>query len=274
MFLGGTGSVTGSKYLLRDAGATVLVDCGLFQGLKALRLRNWEPLAVPPDSIDAVVLTHAHLDHSGYLPLLVRNGFRGHVYCTHATFDLCKLLLPDSGYLQEEQARYASGHGFSKHKPALPLYTAADAEKALKHFTTIDYDEPRPLAGGIRIRFLPAGHILGAASVLVETGGETGGRRILFSGDLGRQTDPVMRAPVTPPEADYLVVESTYGNRRHADRDPEQELAAHLARAIERKGVVVIPAFAVGRAQTMLHLLARVARHRRSHVDQPVGQRP
>lgn len=257
-FLGGTGTVTGSKYLFRDAGTTVLVDCGLFQGLKSLRLRNWEPLAVPPDSIDAVVLTHAHIDHSGYLPLLVKNGFRGHVHCTHATFDLCKLLLPDSGHLQEEQARYANGHRFSKHKPALPLYTAADAERALKHFTAIEYDKPRQLEGGIRIRFLPAGHILGAASVLVETGGETGGRRIVFSGDLGRPADPVMRPPATPPETDYLVVESTYGNRRHADRDPEQELAAHLARAIERKGVVVIPAFAVGRAQTMLHLLARI----------------
>jgi len=253
-FLGATGTVTGSKYLVKNAGASVLVDCGLFQGLKALRLRNWQPLQVRPETIDAVLLTHAHLDHSGYLPLLVRNGFRGPVYCTRATFDLCKLLLPDSGHLQEEQARYANEHGFSKHKPALPLYTVEDAQKALTHFRPLDYDAFHELPGGLRFRFLPAGHILGASIVAIEGAG----RRVVFSGDLGRQSDPVMR-PATPVgEADYLVVESTYGNRRHSGRNPVEELAGHLQRAIDRKGVVVIPAFAVGRAQTLLHLIARI----------------
>ena len=147
-FLGATGTVTGSKYLLGGAGRPVLVDCGLFQGLKALRLRNWQPLPVPPSSIGAVVLTHAHIDHSGYLPLLVKQGFRGHVYCTRATFELCKILLPDSGHLQEEQARFANERGFSRHKPALPLYTVGDAVQALKHFTPMDYDVPRLLEGG------------------------------------------------------------------------------------------------------------------------------
>ena len=253
-FLGGTGTVTGSKYLLRDTGASVMVDCGLFQGLKALRQRNWERLAVNPASVGAVVLSHAHIDHSGYLPLLVRNGFPGHVYCTRATFDLCKILLPDSGHLQEEQARYANTQGISRHKPALPLYTVDDAIRALKRITPMDYDEPRQLDGGVRFRFLPAGHILGAAIVVFETGR----RRIVFSGDLGRQADPVMQPPAGVAQADFLVVESTYGNRRHALRDPEQELAAHLARAIGRGGVVVIPAFAVGRTQTVLHFLARI----------------
>ena len=253
-FLGATGTVTGSKYLLKHQGASILVDCGLFQGLKILRLRNWQPLPVAPASIDAVVLTHAHIDHSGYLPLLVRNGFRGQVYCTHATFDLCKLLLPDSGHLQEEQARFANARGFSRHKPALPLYTVEDAEKALKRFTPLPYDKPHELPGGLSLRMLPAGHILGA-SILEFTGDA---RRVVFSGDLGRQSDPVMRPPTSVADADYLVVESTYGNRRHPESDPEAELAAHLKRATDRKGVVVIPAFAVGRAQTLLHLIARI----------------
>ncbi len=253
-FLGATGTVTGSKYLLKDRGASILVDCGLFQGLKVLRLRNWQPLPVAPDSIDAVVLTHAHIDHSGYLPLLVRNGFRGQVYSTHATYDLCKLLLPDSGHLQEEQARFANARGFSRHKPALPLYTVEDAEKALKRFTPLPYDKLQALPGGLSLRMLPAGHILGA-SILEFTGDA---RRVVFSGDLGRQSDPVMRPPTNVAEADYLVVESTYGNRRHPEGDPEAELAAHLKRATDRKGVVVIPAFAVGRAQTLLHLIARI----------------
>ncbi len=253
-FLGGTGTVTGSKYLLRARNLTVLVDCGLFQGLKALRLRNWDKLPVAPASIDAVVLTHAHLDHSGYLPLLVRNGFRGPIYATRATFDLCKLLLPDSGHLQEEQARFANERGFSKHKPALPLYTVEDADKALRRFRPVDYGQKVDLPSGRSFQFLQAGHILGAAIVAIDS--EAG--RTVFSGDLGRQDDPVMRPPSLVGEADTLVVESTYGNRRHASIDPQQELGVPLARAIARKGVVIIPAFAVGRAQTLLHLLARI----------------
>jgi metallo-beta-lactamase family protein len=254
-FLGATGTVTGSKYVLRQGDQRVLIDCGLFQGLKALRLRNWQQLPVRPAELRSVILTHAHIDHSGYLPLLVRNGFGGPVYCTRATLDLCKLLLPDSGHLQEEQARYANKHSFSRHKPALPLYTVEDAQRALRHFIPLDYDHPRMLDGGGSFRLLPAGHILGAAIVVAEA---ENGRRLVFSGDLGRDDDPVMHPPATVPEADYLVVESTYGNRLHARTDPEAELAAHIERAVARGGVVVIPSFAVGRAQTLLHLLARI----------------
>jgi metallo-beta-lactamase family protein len=253
-FLGATGTVTGSKYLLRGEGRSVLFDCGLFQGLKTLRLHNWRPLPVRPATIGSVVLTHAHIDHSGYLPLLVKNGFRGTVHCTRATFELCKILLPDSGHLQEEQARYANEHGFSKHKPALPLYTVEDALKALQRFKPLAFDKSLEIDGGMRIRFLHAGHILGAAIVVAEAGG----RRVVFSGDLGRPEDPIMLPPARVAEADYLVVESTYGNRLHADLDPENELAAHLKRAIDRKGVVIIPAFAVGRTQVLLHFLARL----------------
>ncbi len=253
-FLGATGTVTGSKYLLKKGSATILVDCGLFQGLKALRLRNWEPLPFKAGSINAVVLTHAHIDHSGYLPLLVKKGFRGSVYCTRATFDLCKLLLPDSGHLQEEQARFANKHRFSRHKPALPLYTAEDAQLALEHFVPLEYDTPKRLDNGMAFRLLPAGHILGASIVAFEGAGP----RIVFSGDLGRHDDPIMRAPTPVARADFLVVESTYGNRLHARLDPEAELAAHVERAVGRGGAVVIPAFAVGRAQHLLHLLARI----------------
>ncbi|MEO8202520.1 MAG: MBL fold metallo-hydrolase [Betaproteobacteria bacterium] len=255
-FFGATGTVTGSRYLVRSGGGTVLIDCGLFQGPKALRLRNWQPPAFDPARLDAVALTHAHLDHSGYLPLLVRNGFRGSVYCTRATFDLCKLLLPDSGYLQEQQAEYANRRGFSRHKPALPLYTADDAVRALRHFMPLDYDEPTTLGRAASVRFLPAGHILGAS--IVEFKSEPEGRRAVFSGDLGRMGDPVMREPTRISHADYLVVESTYGNRLHPQLDPEQELAGHLERATGRGGVAVVPTFAVGRAQTLLHLIARI----------------
>jgi len=253
-FLGATGTVTGSKYLLRHGRSAVLLDCGLFQGLKALRQRNWAALPVKPASIDAVVLSHAHIDHSGYLPLLVRNGFRGSIFCTRATFDLCKLLLPDSGHLQEEQARYANQHGFSRHKPALPLYTVEDAQRSLRHFVPVDYDTPKHIGEEGTFRLLPAGHILGASIVVFEGSG----RRVVFSGDLGREDDPVMRPPTPVPQADYLVVESTYGNRLHPATDPEADLAAHTHRVTGAGGVVVIPAFAVGRAQTLLHLLARI----------------
>lgn len=253
-FLGATGTVTGSKYLLRKAGRSVLVDCGLFQGLKALRLRNWQAPPVKPASLEAVVLSHAHIDHSGYLPLLVRSGFRGPVYCTRATFELCKLLLPDSGHLQEEQARYANQQGFSRHKPALPLYTADDALKSLRQFVPVDFGKPKRLEGVGAFRLLPAGHILGAAIVLFEGAGP----RVAFSGDLGRKDDPVMRPAATIPAADYLIVESTYGNRLHPATDPEAELSAHLERVTGAGGVVVIPAFAVGRAQVLLHLVARI----------------
>lgn len=258
-FLGATGTVTGSKYLVATDSKSILVDCGLFQGLKQLRLRNWRSLAVDPKSIDAVILTHAHIDHSGYLPLLVKNGFSGRIYCSQATHDLCQILLPDAGHLQEEEARYANKHGFSKHRPALPLYTVDDAKRALKLLEPTAFDERIDAIHGLQFSLHPAGHILGAAIVTIEIDG----KRIVFSGDLGRPNDPVMRPPATIGEADFLVVESTYGNRRHAPGDPERELAAHLKRALKRGGVVVIPAFAVGRAQTLLHFIARLKRSRK-----------
>lgn len=253
-FLGATGTVTGSKYLVEAGGARILVDCGLFQGPKNLRRRNWAPLPVDPLSLDAVVLTHAHIDHSGYVPILVRDGFAGPVFSTAATRDLCRILLPDSGHLQEEDARRANKYGYSKHTPALPLYTRADAEGAIERFRAVEFDAPATVAEDVRITFSPAGHILGAASVRLEAAG----RSIVFSGDLGRREDPIFRPPAPLRQADYLVVESTYGNRRHASEDPSTVLAAVVRRTAARGGLVVVPAFAVGRAQTLLHLIRRL----------------
>lgn len=258
-FLGGAGTVTGSKYLLRHDGQQLLVDCGLFQGYKALRLRNRAPLPVVPGHIGAVVLTHAHLDHSGHLPLLVREGFHGKVWCTHATRDLCDILLPDSAHLQEEDAAYANRHGFSKHSPALPLYTVADAQAALRLLRPQPVYQPFEPLRGWRVQFFGAGHILGAAQVLVEVGG----RRLLFSGDLGRTDDALMLPPDPPPQADAVVVESTYGNRRHPDTHLIEELAPLLARVAARGGTAVVPVFAVGRAQAILHAIAQLKRQHR-----------
>jgi len=253
-FFGGAGTVTGSKYLLKAGGATVLVDCGLFQGIKALRLRNWAQPPVSLTDVDAVVLTHAHLDHSGYLPRFINLGFKGPVYASRGTRDLCGILLPDSGYLQEEEARYANKRGFSKHKPALPLYTEQDARSSLKRFTAVPFRKDWAVAQGLSLTFQPAGHILGA-SIAALRAGET---KVVFSGDLGRSNDPVMRPPERVEEADYLVVESTYGNRLHDEADPEEALGRHLTRALTRGGVVIMPAFAVGRAQALLYLISRL----------------
>lgn len=266
IFLGATGTVTGSKYLLRSSGHSVLVDCGLFQGLKKLRLRNWDAPPVSPAEVDAVVLTHAHLDHSGYLPLLARKGFAGPVHASAGTAELCGILLPDSGHLQEEEARYANKRAFSKHKPALPLYTEEDARACLKQLVPQRFARQFRVGNAVLdVTLRPAGHILGASTVLVETGGV----RIVFSGDLGRMNDPVMQPPERIAEADYLVVESTYGNRRHDQSDPEEAFGAHLRRALERGGVVVVPAFAVGRAQTLLYFISRL-KARRAIPDVPV----
>ena len=264
-FLGGTGTVTGSKYLVESGARRLLVDCGLFQGFKQLRLRNWSPLSVGAREIDTVVFTHAHIDHSGYFPLLVRQGFAGRAHCTHATRDLLEILLPDSAHLHEEEARYANRRGYSKHHPALPLYERADAEAAVRRLVPHDYESDVDLGDGIRIRFTNAGHILGAASVHLSTPEGS----IAFSGDVGRPHDPIMRAPGVPAPADHLVVESTYGDRRHPAVDPEAELADAIALAVRRDGVIVVPAFAVGRAQSVLYMVARLKR-RRAIPDLPV----
>jgi len=248
-FLGGAGTVTGSKYLLSNGQDRILIDCGLFQGFKALRLRNWAPPPVSPADISTVVLTHAHLDHSGYLPLLVKKGFRGQIHCTHATADLCGILLPDSGHLQEQDADFANRHHFSKHQPALPLYTEEDAFRSLKRLKKHDFDSDIALPCGANMRFLRAGHILGAASVVIEWEGVT----VAFSGDIGRYGDPLMLDPVPPPAADYLLMESTYGDRHHDATDPQAMMEDIINRTTHRGGTVIVPAFAVGRAQSMLY---------------------
>ena len=253
-FLGATNTVTGSKYLLSAGARRILIDCGLFQGLKALRLRNWQPLPIDPASIDTVVLTHAHIDHSGYLPLLAREGFRGQVYCTRATADLCKILLPDSGHLQEEEADYSNRHGFSKHAPALPLYTEHDARHCLRLLAPQDFDQDIDLGDGLTLRFAPAGHILGASIVRIGDGTTS----VVFSGDLGRLDAAVMAPPARIAAADYLVLESTYGDRRHEAGDPLDRLAEVINRTAARRGVVVVPVFAVGRAQEMMYYLHRL----------------
>ena len=250
-FFGATGTVTGSRYLLQVAGKRLLVDCGLFQGLKQLRLRNWAPFPVDPASIDAVVLTHAHLDHSGNLPLLVKNGFRGRIHCTDATQALCEILLPDSAHLLEEEAERANRYGYSKHRPALPLYTSEDVGRALQHFRAERFDSEFEPVRGVRVRFLPAGHILGAAMVVVTAEG----RSILFTGDVGRSGDVIMRPPAAAPAVDYLVVESTYGDRRHQAVDAGDELADVIRRTIARGGIIVVPSFAVARAQALLYMI-------------------
>lgn len=248
-FMGATGTVTGSRYLIEAGGFRLLVDCGLFQGLKDLRLRNWTRFPVDPAGIDAVVLTHAHLDHSGYLPLLVRNGFTGPVFCSQATADLCAILLPDSGYLQEADAERANRHHYTKHKPALPLYTQKDAEISLRQLHPIPFGRERRLGGDLAISLARAGHILGAAMVRVDDGA----RSVLFSGDIGRLDDPVMKPPMPVDRADYLVVESTYGDRLHREGDPQEKIGRIIRDTAARGGTVVIPAFAVGRTQSVLY---------------------
>ncbi len=250
-FLGAAGTVTGSKYLVRHAGQCLLVDCGLFQGYKMLRLRNWTPLPVVPGDIHAVVLTHAHLDHSGYLPLLAKEGFSNSVYATSGTRELCHILLPDSGHLQEEDAAFANRQGFSKHAPAIPLYTRQDALDCLALLKAVNFNKTFQPLPGWRATFTSAGHILGAASLLLEVAGH----RILFSGDLGRPDDLIMNPPAPAPGADTVLVESTYGDRDHPAVDLLSELGPALARVAKRGGVAVVPVFAVGRAQALLHAI-------------------
>lgn len=253
-FCGAAGTVTGSRHLLDASGRLILMDCGLFQGLKPLRLLNWAPFPVAPSKIEAVLLSHAHLDHSGYLPRLVREGFAGPIYCSEGTRDLCELLLLDSAHLQEADADYLNRHGLSRHRPALPLYTVADARRAIAALRPVPFDAPTPLPGGMQVRFSRAGHILGAAIVELDYPGG----RLVFSGDLGRYDDPLMPPPASVTQADHLIVESTYGNRGHGTQSVPDTLAGIIQRTIRRGGSLVIPAFAVGRAQLLLFHLWRL----------------
>lgn len=266
-FLGAAGTVTGSKHLINlgsdsGKGFQVLIDCGLFQGKKEWRERNWQPLPIPPRGIDAVILTHAHLDHSGWIPRLVKAGFRGPIYATPPTIDLCGVLLPDSGHLQEEDAAFHNRHRTSRHQPALPLYTQAEAEEALQHFRPVEYEEQRELRPGFSFRFVPAAHILGSCLVEISLG--QNGRRstLLFTGDIGRVRENracpgkvVRTGPAEGQTADLLVMESTYGNRDHPTKDARPELADLIKKTVKRGGTVVVPAFAVERTQKLVFLL-------------------
>lgn len=253
-FLGANATVTGSRHLVEAGSARVLVDCGLFQGYKPLRLRNWAPFPVPPSTLDAVVLTHAHLDHAGWLPRLMLEGFEGPVWCTEATAALCAILLPDSGRLLEEEAAYANRVGSSRHHPAQPLYREADALRCLALLRPVPLEQGFAAAPGVQAMLRSQGHILGAAAATLEHGGV----RVTFSGDVGRPQDTVMPAPQPPADSDWIVCESTYGDRAHPADSLKEELRKVLARVLARRGVVVIPAFAVGRAQLLLHTIAQL----------------
>ncbi len=267
-FWGSAHTVTGSKYLLESGTQKILVDCGLFQGMKDLRLLNWKEMPVHPVDIDAILLTHAHLDHSGYIPKLVKDGFRGKIYCSEATRDLAEIILTDSGHIQEDDAERANRYGYTKHQPALALYTERDAKHAMEQFVTVTFGEKIEVPGGeFSFSLHRAGHILGAASIRVEF---DGGTSILFSGDLGRENDPLMKAPVHIQQSDYIVVESTYGDRLHDTTDPADLLEDIINRTVQRGGSVVIPAFAVGRAQSLLYYIHQLKKEGRIHASLPI----
>lgn len=254
-FLGAAGTVTGSRHLLETHGKRLLVDCGLFQGTKPNRLKNWEPFPVDPSTIDAVLLTHAHVDHIGYLPRLVKDGFAGPIYCTDATADLARILLLDTAHLQEEEARWANKRGYTKHRPAKALFQRADAEKVLPMFHPLPYGTHFEPAPGLRGKYRDAGHILGAAFLDLKTNMSRRERKIVFSGDIGRPVDALLRPPAQAYNVDYLICESTYGDRLHPPSDPVTDIARAINEGVARGGVIVVPAFAVGRSQTLLYVL-------------------
>ena len=277
-FLGAAGSVTGSRYLLEAGGERLMIDCGTFEGSKELRLRNWNPLPVDAGSIRGLVLTHAHLDHTGYIPRFIKEGFRGPIYATGATVDLARLLLPDSGHLQEEDAAFANRRGFSKHTPALPLYTYADAVASLQRFHTVEESKPVELSEHFSFRYFCAGHILGARSILVEVRENGAVRHVFFSGDVGREQQLLVRPPAVPElDGDYVMLcESTYGDRLHASDDYHARLANIVEATAARDGTVVIPAFAVGRTQELLYVFREIIESKRLrplpiHVDSPMA---
>jgi metallo-beta-lactamase family protein len=271
-FLGAAGTVTGSKHLVDLGTHRVLVDCGLFQGLKELRMRNWEPFPIDAARIDAVVLTHAHLDHCGYLPRLVAQGFRGRIFCTPGTRDLCTVVLPDSAYLQEEEARHANKHGYSRHQPSLPLYTQADASRTLTLLQPVGYNRPVPVVPGVDVEFINAGHLLGSAYARFRIGERT----LLFGGDLGRYGRPVLPDPLPVDHADVLLVESTYGDRVHELDDNGARLAAIVNRTAHRGGKLIIPSFAIGRVEEVVYWLRRLENEKKIpelpvYIDSPMA---
>ena len=274
-FLGAARTVTGSKFLLDVDNHRILIDCGQFQGLADLRRRNWAAFPVHPSTVDAVLLTHAHIDHSGLLPRFVSNGFKGRIICTAGTLDLCSIVLPDAGRLQEEEAKLANRRGYSKHSPALPLFTEADAQQALTQFHTVPYATKVEVTPGIQAEFIDAGHLLGSAFVRISrTNGS--GQRILFGGDLGRYNRPVMPDPQPAPEAETLLVESTYGDREHPHSDDAAVLERIINETTERGGRVIIPAFAVGRVEELLYWLKRLEDQKRLkpvpvYLDSPMA---
>ncbi len=275
-FYGAIGTTTGSRFLLELHGKKTLVDCGMFQGRKANRLKNWDEFPVRPSEIDRILLTHAHIDHSGYLPRLCKEGFSGPIHCTHATNDLCEILLKDSAHIQEEDAYWANKKGYSKHKQAQPLYTVKDAKKSLSLFAPLHYGENLYADDKVRFKFKDAGHILGSALIDIKTGDGKQSRKILFSGDIGRPDKQLLRDPVQVFNVDYLILESTYGERLHDDVSPIDELARVIRESAERGGVLVIPSFAVGRTQTLLYLIRELEEQGRIpsvpvYVDSPMA---
>ncbi|MCU0418132.1 MAG: MBL fold metallo-hydrolase [Cyclobacteriaceae bacterium] len=275
-FLGAAKSVTGSKYLLEIDHQRILVDGGLFQGRKELRLRNWQKLPVDPETIDQIIVTHAHIDHIGYLPRLVRDGFHGLIHCTHATKDLMKIMLKDAAKLQEEEALFALKQGYSKHSKPEPLFTEVDADHVMTLVRSCGMEKAVALSPTVSVRFFNSGHILGSAIVEVTLTGQTQEKKIVFSGDLGRYDDPIMYEPHALRQADVLVVESTYGDRNNPMGDVEGNLANIVNEAYDRQGAILIPAFAVGRTQTLIFYLIKLMNARQIpllpiYIDSPMA---